>query len=99
VQTKRRQIQRDWVGHSVQAIGIIAGLTVALGMPLLYWGNSINIAMAGVGIRLDRSERDITEQRQSQILLTTQLVDVNKLLTKLDTQLGDIRERLPPPKR
>jgi hypothetical protein len=68
-------------------------------MPLLYWGNSINIAMAGVGIRLDRSERDIMEQRQSQILLTTQLVDVNKLLTKLDTQLGDIRERLPPPKR
>lgn len=99
MQTERRQIQRDWVGHSVQAIGIIAGLTVALGMPLLYWGNSINIAMAGVGIRLDRSERDIMEQRQSQILLTTQLVDVNKLLTKLDTQLGDIRERLPPPKR
>jgi hypothetical protein len=99
MQTERRQIQRDWVGHAVQAIGIVAGLMVALGMPLLYWASSINTALAGMGVRVERTERDITDQRQTQTLVTGQLLEVGKLLTRLDTQLGDIRERLPPPKR
>lgn len=84
-------MQRDWVGHVVQALAIF----VALGLPLAYWGSNINATVAILMSRVDRQDHDINDQRLTQTLVTGQLLDVNKTLTRIDTQLGDIRERLP----
>ena len=92
MQTERRAIQRDWVGHGLQLVAIL----VVIGGPLAFWGVSMNTTVATLSQRVDRQDHDITEQRQTQTLVTNQLLDVNKQLTRIDTLLGDVREQFKP---
>ncbi len=85
---ERRAIQRDWLGHGLQLLGIV----VVLGLPLMFWGVSISTTVATTVAHVDRQDKDIIDQRQIQTLLTSQLLDVAKQLTRIDTQLSNIRD-------
>lgn len=93
---QRQPIQRDWLGHLIQAVGIVLGMFVTIGLPLVIWGSGVNSTLATLAQRIDRQEHDLSDQRQTQVLVTGQILDVNKQLTRIDTQLGDIREKLAP---
>lgn len=83
------RVQRDWLGHGLQLLGI----AVVLGIPLLIWGTSINTTVATIVAKTERQERDITDQGRIQSLVNTQLNDVANKLTRIDTQLeGMLRE-------
>jgi hypothetical protein len=85
-------IQRDWLGHILQTLVIL----VAVGVPFAYWANSVTRDVATLSARADRMDRDMLEQRQFQTLITTQQLEASRTLTRIDTQLGDIKERLIP---
>jgi hypothetical protein len=88
LQGERRAIQRDWLGHGLQLLGIV----VVLGLPLIFWGVSISTTVATMVAHVDRQDKDISDQRQVQTILTGQLLDVAKQLTRIDTQLSNIRD-------
>ena len=82
--SERRQ-QRDWLGHGLQ----VAGILIVIGVPLLIWGSGINTAVATLNERSARQERDITNQSAAQTVVTNQLIELTRTLTRIDTQLGD----------
>ena len=88
--TERRKIQRDWVGHILQLLVIL----VLIGIPLSIWGTNLTTTMAILIARVDRSEKDISQQQQIQNLTTGQLIDVNKQLTKIDVLLDTVKNDL-----
>lgn len=53
--TERRRIQRDWVGHGVQALILLVGI----GVPLFYWGSSVNTALATLQSHDEGARREI----------------------------------------
>ena len=87
---ERRAPQRDWLVHSIQAAGIVVAIIGVLGVPLVIMGANMNTNIATTISRQDRQEKDIAEQRQMQMLVTNQIIEVNKVLVRLDTLL-DLR--------
>ncbi len=83
---ERRGIQRDWLGHTIQLLGVF----VVIGVPLLIWGISVNTAVATVSLKVERQDRDITDHNRIQTIVNGQLTDLTKQLTRIDTQLEDI---------
>ncbi len=79
-------IQRDWLGHTIQMFGIF----IVIGVPLLIWGISVNTSVATVALKVERQDRDIIDQSRIQTIVNTQLTDLTKQLTRIDTQLEDI---------
>jgi hypothetical protein len=92
-------VHRDWYGHFIQGIGIVLATTLTLGVPALIWANTMTATVATLRQQVERQDRDITEGRQFQTLITGQQLEINKQLTKIDTQLGDMKDRLPSQKR
>lgn len=86
---ERRIIQRDWLGHCLQ----LAGMLLVVGIPLLIWGININTTIAIMANAIAHHDKDITEMRQIQSLVTNQIIDVNKVLIRIDTQLEGIRDQ------
>ena len=87
---ERRKMQRDWLGHTVQMVGIL----VVIGIPLLIWGININSTMAALSTRVERSERDINQQQQIQVVVAKQLSDVSNQLTKIETLLDMFKNEI-----
>ena len=85
---ERRAIQRDWLGHGVQ----LGGMLLIVGIPLLVWGVNMNTTVATMATTVAHHDKDITDVRQVQTLVTGQIIDVNKVLIRIDTQLYGIRE-------
>lgn len=83
---ERRAIQRDWMGHAVQLLGVL----VLLGLPIAYWGSNINTTVATIDNEVKHHKQDISDQRQIQILLTNQIIETGKQLTRIETQIGAI---------
>ncbi|HXE51260.1 MAG TPA: hypothetical protein VN663_22975 [Ramlibacter sp.] len=80
--------QRDWLGHAIQVLLLLA----TIGLPLAYWAITTNATMAQILTRLERQEKDISDQRQDQRVVTQNLVDASKTLARIDTQLEIFRE-------
>ena len=84
---------RDWLGHGLQLLGIL----VIFGLPMLYWGSGVNTSIATLSTNTTRNERDISDVRGGQVIVSNQLADVNKQLTRIDTQISDfLRDQLRP---
>ncbi len=83
---ERRVIQRDWLGHTIQLFGIF----VVLGVPLLIWGISVNTAIATITQKVERHDRDMQDESRVQTIVNTQLTELTRQLTRIDTQLEDI---------
>ncbi len=81
--------QRDWLGHGMQFLGILA----VIGLPLMYWGSNMNIAVATLVSEQNRQKTDITEQRQVQTIVANQMLEVNRQLARIETLVGDMREK------
>lgn len=79
-------MNRDWLGHALQMLGIFA----VMGVPLLVWGISINTSVATIVTRNDRQDRDIADLIRVQTIINDHLNDQTKQLTRIDTQLEDI---------
>ena len=95
---ERRAPQREWLVHGIQVGAILVTIGLTLGVPLLFWANAVNTGMAtmvadqkAMVSRIDRQERDLSDQRQTQIIFTNQVIEVNKGLTRLDANLDNIR--------
>ena len=86
---ERRRIQRDWLGHFIQIAVMMGGV----GIPLLVWGMNVNTTLATMANTIVHQEKDIADMRQVQTLVTGQVLDVNKSLIRIDTQLEGIREQ------
>lgn len=84
---ERRRVQRDWLGHTLYAVGIVIAMFVGLGLPILYWGSGVNSALA---ILTDHDRTNTT----SITTATSQLIDVNKALATLTVQMQDIRDSI-----
>jgi len=80
--------QRDWLGHGLQLVGVLA----FIGVPLLLWGNNVNSAVATMSGAVARQEKDIAEARQVQTIVAGQMMEINRQLTKIDTLVGEMRE-------
>lgn len=93
--TERRGVQRDWLGHGLQ----LGGILIVLGLPIMFWGISLNTTVAMLSQQVARQERDTADQKQVQVLITNQMLDVSKQLTRIDTQLEGIRNQFRLPKR
>lgn len=89
---ERRAMQRDWLGHAVQLVGML----LVIGVPLLVWGVSMNTTVATMALTLSHHDKDIADVKQIQTLATGQIIDVNKVLIRIDTQLEGIREAAKP---
>ena len=99
------KLQRDWLGHGIQFIGIVVAFGAILAPFAIYLNTTaatqaasqatLNATLTAVASRLERDERDILEQRQDQRLVTQNLIDVTKTLTRIDAQLEGIREQKP----
>ncbi len=87
----RPSTQRDWLGHSIQ-VGL---LLVTIGLPVFIWASYQNATTAAILTRIDRQERDLTEYRAFQTVVTNQMLDVSKTLVKIDTQLEIIERNKP----
>ena len=81
----------DWIGHSIQAVGIVAGMLFTTGIPLLIWGSYVNTTLATMATTVAHHDKDIANVQQMQTLVTNQVIDVNKVLIRIDTQLEGIR--------
>ena len=90
--SERRTIQRDWLGHTLQTLVVLA----AVGVPFAYWANNMTERVGALTIKGERAERDIIELHQVQALVTNQLTEANKQLTRIDTQLEGIKDGLRP---
>ncbi len=85
-----RKPARDWLGHGMQ----FGGYLLVIGVPLLIWGSSINASVATLNERSARQEKDISSQTAAQAVVTNQLIELTRTLTRIDTQLGDtLRDR------
>ncbi len=81
-------VQRDWLGHGLQLLGIL----VVLGLPLMIWGVSMSTMLATTIAHVERVDKDIAENRQIQTLIASQLLEITKQLTRLDSQWDVMRE-------
>ena len=86
---ERRRIQRDWLGHGIQLVVMLGGI----GVPLLVWGTNVNTTLATLAGTVAHHEKDISDMRQVQTIVAGQVLDVNKSLVRIDTQLEGIREQ------
>ena len=74
---ERRKIQRDWLGHALQASAVVVLLLSVLGVPLLIWGSGVNAMVAVLQAREDRTERDLVDVKaaeQSRVAQESQFV-------------------------
>jgi len=81
--------QRDWLGHSLQFVAIL----VVVGIPAFVWAVNTNATIATVLSRMERQDKDRDRQDQIQSVVTGQLLDVSKTLTRIDTQLEMLRDQ------
>jgi hypothetical protein len=92
------QIPRDWLGHLVQAMGIVGGVVMAIGIPLIIWGTNVNSTNAVLTAQQSKQDRDISDLRNTQNTLTTQLAEMNRAfassLSTLTAQVGDLADNL-----
>lgn len=82
------------MSHTMQLAGFVVALLVAVS-PLAVWINNTSSIQAAMLIRMERQDRDAEIQRADQRLVTQNLIDVGKTLTRIDTQLEAIREQKP----
>jgi hypothetical protein len=86
--------------HIYQLGGFIVALFVAM-TPLAIWINNTSISQASnaeldkaIIARMDRQERDISEQRQDQRLITQNLIDVKTGFARIDSTIESfLREK------
>lgn len=93
---ERRSMQRDWLGHVLQTLVILVMIFAGIGVPFAYWASGVTEKVATLSIKGDRADHDIIELRQTQTLVTNQLFEVNKGITRIDTQLEGIKDGLRP---
>jgi hypothetical protein len=86
---EHQRVPRDWLGHGIQFFGIL----VVIGLPAVIWTINTNATIATMLSRMERQDRDRDRQDQAQVLVTWQLLDVGKTLTRIDTQLEMLREQ------
>ncbi len=89
-------MQRDWLGHILQTLVILVMIFAGIGVPFAYWASGVTEKVGALTIRGERADHDIIELRQTNVLVTNQLFDVNKQLTRIDTQLEGIKDGLRP---
>ena len=89
-------MQRDWLGHILQTLVILVMIFAGIGVPFAYWASGVTEKVASLSIKGDRADHDISELRQTQTLITNQLFEVNKVMTRIDTQLEGIKDGLRP---
>ena len=82
------ELKRDWFGHGVQFVGIL----LVIGLPLVYWGNSVNVTLATITSLQSQQGKEIDEQKRVQALITNQLLDSNRELTKIGTLLDTFKD-------
>ena len=80
--------EKPWLGLVLQGIGIV----VVIGIPILIWGVNANSTMSVMTARLDRFDRDTTEYKTNQALMTNQMLELNKQLATISTQVSDIKD-------
>ncbi len=80
--------EKHWLSLLLQAIGIV----VVIGVPVMIWGVNANSTMSVMTARLDRQDRDTTEYKTNQILMTNQMLELNKQLATISAQVTDIRD-------
>lgn len=86
-------MQKTWAEHAIQAAGIMGGMFLTIGVPLLIWGVNVNTTLATMATTVSHHDKDIADVRQVQTLVTNQIIDVNKVLVRIDTQLDGIRDQ------
>jgi hypothetical protein len=80
--------QRDWLGHTVQFFGLLA----VFGIPVLAWAFVMGSSDAKQELRLDRLDKDVTEARQMQTIVSNQMIDINRQLATIAERVGNIRD-------
>jgi hypothetical protein len=86
------RLHRDWLGHGIQ----VAILLVTIGGPLAYWAMATNAAVAQLGVRQERQDKDISDQRADQRLVTQNLIDVKTGFARLEATLELLRDQAKP---
>lgn len=88
---ERRQVQRDWLGHTVFAIVTavcsIAGTAALLGTPLLSWATSIDTSI----VRLQEARKN--DDKRIEALQNFQ-TGVTDLLSKTSSSLAVIADHV-----
>jgi len=85
---------RREIGHGMQLAAFVVAVAVAitpLAVALISFGNT----QAAMLKDMQRLDKDIDAQRADQRLVTQNLIDVGKTLTRIDTQLEGLREQKP----
>jgi len=80
--------QRDWLGHTVQFFGLLA----VFGVPVLAWAFVMGSSDAKQELRLDRLDKDVTETRQMQTIVSGQMLEINRQLATIAERVGNIRD-------
>ena len=88
---ERRAVQRDWVGHGIQAFAIVAVLFLGIGIPLLLWAGEVNTKMV-TGAKDDaRLASDILADRIDNRAFQTEM---RTALTSLSATISELRVQL-----
>ncbi len=88
----RRAVQRDWLGHGIQVIAIVATILLAIGIPLLNWSGNVNTAISNNtrdNTRLEQAiQADRLDNRAFQTEMRTALTSLSGALAELRVQIA-----------
>ena len=85
--SERHPVHRDWMGHGLQLVGILA----VIGIPLLIWGGNVNTAVSNNTERNMRLGQDIQADRLDNRAFQTEM---RTALTSLSGALAELRVQL-----
>jgi hypothetical protein len=68
------------------------GLLGVFGIPVLAWAFVMGSSDAKQELRLDRLDKDVTETRQMQTIVSNQMLEINRQLATIAERVGNIRD-------